>query len=185
MVTGGTVEANDASKHSGSYGCEVTPLVGYRCAGYKYAGSALTRLRQAFYFNPNSLAFTDTRYFILARNYHDDAARAVYKLTARFNNPNYQLSTKMFFDDGDESNSGNITISDDWHLIEMDWISGSPGSLQLWIDGVDQGTLSGTNSNLRVLYPALGVCEAPLYAFTGSFYLDNWRANDDGGLIGA
>jgi len=185
VVTGGSLECAAGGKHSGDYGAIVTPLRYYRAAGYRYAGT-LTRFRQAFYLDPNSIAITDTRYIAIARNYHDDASKRVFILWLNYNNPNYQISMGVADNTGDiVAESGNHNITDDWHLIETDWLAAASGYFKLWIDGVLKETLNVNNSNMRIMYPALGVCEGPAYPVTGTFLLDNWRANNDGGAIGA
>ena len=46
-------------------------------------------------------------------------------------------------------------------MVETDWKAGTPGFLNLYINGTYQNTLSANNSNNTIIYPALGVPNSP------------------------
>lgn len=184
-IDGGTIEVNDASKYAGNYGCAISPVQYYKACGIQYGGS-LAKLRQRFYIDPNSLTMTDTRSFVISRNYHDDASRVIFAINLRYAAPNYQINFGM--SDNTEAittNSGNTTLPDQWNYIESYWQAGSPGSLSVWLNGSFLSTLTATNNNCRIKYPSLGVAHWSSYAVSGTFYIDNWQGNDDGTEIGA
>jgi len=185
-VDGGTIEVNTASKNGGNYGCEITPMQNYKACGIQYT-EPLTKFRQRFYFNINGLTLSDTRSFYLARNHHFDASRILYHIGINRNGSDYRLWVGM--SDNTETiytNSGyHVFTKSAWHYIETYWQSGSPGSFALYLDGSLKETIYATNNNCRVIYPALGITYYHNYAISGSFYIDDWTANDTGDSIGA
>ena len=185
---GGSMAVNAASKYEGTYGCEISPMVGWRILGAKRINN-VSRFRQAFYLHPNAIAMSEDKYFVLGRDYHSDTTWRKYMILFRWTEAaGYQIQI------GISDNTGGIVANSSiyalptqagWNLIEMEWISGSPGSFQLWLDGVSKGTINATNNLIRLVYPSLGSVVASGGTITGSFYIDNWRANDDGTEIGA
>lgn len=188
FASGGTLEVTTGSKYAGSYGLAVSPLVNYKLAGMKRVNH-LTRFRQAFYLHPNAISIPTTRGVPFARNYHNDATDHIYSMTLGYttgtgywiecsldvNSEGYYWSSSQFVLD-------NQT---DWNLIETDWYANnSSGFFQIWINGTSKWTRSLVNGNLHINYPCIGAI-IPTYTISGSFFIDNWRANDDGSEIGA
>ena len=185
-VDGGTIEVNGSSKHNGNYGCEITGAQYSKACGIQYT-EPLTRFRQRFYFHGNNLSIADGASLYLARNYHSDASRILYAIALYRGGSTYYIYTAL--SDNSEllvGYSGDTAISmNTWNYIETDWQSGSPGSLKTYLNGAQISTISQTNNLSRVIYPALGVTHYRNHATTGSFYVDDWVANDDGSSIGA
>ena len=187
--SGGTMEVTAGSKYEGTYGCEISPLVNYRCAGAKRVNS-LTRFRQAFYFHPHGITIPTTKYFTLAREYHNDTTIVIYTIYLVYTTAlGYQIEI------GIADNTGLLTTysadyvlpsQNDWNLIETDWYAGAGGTgfFSLWIDGTFKRTLNATNDALRIMYPSIGGYYAS-GTISGSYYMDYWRANDTGDVIGA
>lgn len=185
-VDGGTIEVNVASKNGGSYGCEITPMQYYKACGLQYT-EPLSKFRQRFYFNINGLTIADGGSIFIARNHHSDASRILYAVGINRSGSDYRLDYAIA--DNTEtltSFSGNTTLNKSiWNYVEAYWQAGSPGSFAVYLNGSLLSTLTATNNNNRVIYPALGICHYHSYAISGSFYLDDWTANDDGSEIGA
>jgi hypothetical protein len=191
---GGTIEVNAASKYEGTYGIEVTPLQGagqYQRAGGAKRVTHLTRIRQAFYLHPHGVSIANDYSIKLARDYHRDASMMIYQVHLY-----YLTASGYYIYAGVANNTGGITSNSSnyllptqngWNLIEFNWTAGNPGNFQLWIDGVSKwNNTTIVNDELTVNYPALGMlaCSSTA-AVSGSIYLDYWRANDNGDLIGA
>lgn len=183
-VSGGNMQISAAAKHDGAYGCEVTPLDGYRCGGCKHVHNPAI-FRQAFWFDPNGITLEAGHYLNIARNYHYDLSQQMYTILLT-----YSAGYKIEIGIADNTFaavtwSSDYAITDDWHLIETLWQRGSPGSFQLWIDGVSKETITATNNLCFLITPGLGALRSTSIATTGTVYFDSWRANDDGSLIGA
>lgn len=188
---GGTIEVAGAAAKQGSYGCKFTPAssqtVQHAC-GAKLVRH-VPRIRQAVYIHPNAISMPSSSYIRIARNYHSDETNQHYNLCLYYDaTTHYCIQANM----GD--NSGTIAYGssyfpldqqNDWNLLEWDWYIGSPGQLRLWINGSLVWTRTATNYQNIVNYPSIGTCRASSVTFSGSYYLDYWRANDDGTLIGA
>lgn len=185
--SGGTMEVTAASHYEGTYGCEITPLQSYRLGGAKRVAS-LTRFRQAFYLHPHAVSIPTTRYIKIARNYHSDESNTIYGLFLKNISGTYYIwgavdsnTTAPEYESADYE----LDNQDDWNLIETDWYADDvAGFFKIWINGTAKWNRSVVNGNLRLMYPCLGAMYQA-YAISGSFYVDYWRANDDGSLIGA
>ena len=104
-----------------------------------------------------------------------------------------------FFITGDDDNGAwNIfditgTVTDNAHYIEVHEVratnaGSNDGTVQWWVDGVDQGTQTGLDIyNILNDYDwllRLGAMSIP-DTTSGTLYLDEFKANNDGGQIGA
>lgn len=186
-VSGGTVEVAAAAAHDGSYGVKFTPTQGYR-AWMMMACGGLRKLRQRFWIHPNSLSIATGNSFRICRNGHYDASWVAYDIGLGYASSSYYIYWNIYngtYSSTQANGSSNINITNAWHRIETYYQTGSPGSMELWLDGVSQGSVSATNPDALVNLPALGVAGGPGFTISGSFYVDSWQANDDGTLIGA
>lgn len=188
---GGTIEVSADAKYQGNYGCKFTVAnnqAAQRACGIKNV-PYVSRFRQAFYLHPHGISLADTKYIKIARNYHSDSLQMKYQIHLYYAAATgYNIQIGMSDNTGViTSNSGYYPLSNqnDWNLIETDWQAGSPGHFQLWLNGVNQETLTQTNDLVRILYPTLGTVYCTDFGAAGSYYIDYWRANDTGTLIGA
>jgi len=185
-IDGGEIEVNTYAKKGGSYGCQITPAIYSKTCGLQYT-EPLTRFRQRFWVHPNTLSLTENKSMYLARNYHSDSSRIMYAIALKNEGGDLNIWTAL----ADNSQtltaySGNVVISKTaWTMVETDWKAGTPGFLNLYINGTYQKALSANNSNNTIIYPALGVPHYHSAAISGAFYIDDWKANDDGSSIGA
>jgi hypothetical protein len=183
-----TTNSKYPSKPLGNYGCEISPKNGeYHWAwGLKNVGQ-LTRLRQAFYLHPNGVSIPTGTGFKVIRSFYPDTSKILYTVRLGYTTgTGYWLQSAAYAANDTASYSGYFALNQQtgWNLVEVDWLAAVSGYVKLWMDGSLKETISLDTSNTRTVYAALGY-GSPNSAVSGSFYLDYWRANDDGTLIGA
>jgi hypothetical protein len=185
-IEGGTAAVSATANYEGSYGLQITPRTSHMCYGAKNVPDCyMTKFRQSFWFDPNSISIGTGNYLCVARNGHADLDQMMYLLLLNWNGSSYCLSAGLADNDRYPTSwSSDFTITDAWHLVEMYWQRGTPGSLQWWIDGSDKGTLTETNDLCWVNAPCLGQGRFPSFSISGSYRFDKWRGNDDGSYIG-
>jgi hypothetical protein len=186
-VNGGTLAVNTTSKYEGTYGLSCSPINGYRSGGAKIIHDpASGKFRQRFYLNPNSISIGTGNYLCIGRNYHYDLSQQMYTILLTYTGSSYAIEIGIAdntFSAVTWSSDYNITNA--WHYIETYWQKGTPGSFQLWIDGVSKATITATNNLCWITTPGLGQLRSGSFSMSGSMYFDKWTANDDGTLIGA
>lgn len=191
---GGGMAIKTTAKYSGTWGLEATPYYVSGTYGYINGGCksihnpSSGKLRQAFYFHPHTLTMETSHYINLAANFHYDNSRMMYAVQLGFDGANFTIRSALA-DNSFALNtySGTDTLSVAWHLIEYYWQKGAPGSFQMWLDGVNLGTITDTNNLCYVNKPGIG-CNMRILSpvvTTGSVWFDRWRANDDGSVIGS
>src|SRR5262249_27387827 len=107
----------------------------------------------------------------------------------------YQLRTGVLNDSGTPVYGSYTDISDAAHMVELDWRAASAagannGSVTLWIDEVQKGTMSGIdNDQQRIDRVRLGAVSGLTAGTSGTFYLDafisrriSYIGDDLGGL---
>ena len=138
--------------------------------------NAEPRYRARFYFNPNSIAMATGDYVYLLQG--QDASNKVL-LFIQFNRSStgYQLRARAY--DSVLANYVNtpyINISNAVHSVEVDW--GNDGHLTFWIDGVQQGSLTGLNNSIYVMESVrLGAPFMAGTAISGTYYLDAFESH--------
>jgi FtsP/CotA-like multicopper oxidase with cupredoxin domain len=70
---------------------------------------------------------------------------------------------------------GWVTLASGPHTLQVDWTSGSTGTLKLSVDGTSQPTLSGSNSNLRIETAWLGLSNGTS-SNTSKAYFDSFAS---------
>lgn len=186
---GGTIEVGTAFKYEGSYGCSISPYQGnYSVMGLKRVNT-LTRFRQAFYIHPNGIVIASGGSFCIFRNYHGDNSLMIQRLRLENNvSLGYCIVGSVYANSGGtdySSSSFPLDNQTDWNLIETDWYADdASGFFKLWINGSLKWNRSVINGTLRTKYPGLGAFW-PSIAVSGSYFIDYWRANNDGSEIGA
>jgi hypothetical protein len=140
---------------------------------------AEARYRARFWFDPNGIAMA-------ANNSHDifignsGASTGVLRVEFRYDGANYQLRAALRNNASTWTNSEWVTISDTPHSIEVDWraatsTSTSNGSLTLWIDGTQRGSISGiANDTRRIENVRLGPVSGIDPSTRGVYYLDTF-----------
>lgn len=153
------------------------------------AGDTSGKLRWRFYIDPNGLTMANNDVFINTNAYGTSVAVAVANLLYTTVG-GYQIRVDIYNDAG-ALTSANYAITDAPHYVEIYLIratnsTSSDGSIQTWIDGASQGTISNIDNYDRfadfktVYFGASGVDTGT----RGVFYLDELIVNNDGSEIG-
>lgn len=187
LVKGGTMEITPAAALFGSIGLAVTPLAGYTMFGICETGTRLSRFRQAFLFDPNSISLDTGTYIHIAANCK--SAEQVYKIAMRNTSGTWAIGANALSDADANNWTSWYTITNNPHSIEVDWkASSAPGAddgfISLLIDGLLKEEKTGIdNDTKRVGFPGIGCCQVPPTGYAGTYYLDYWRGNSDGSLM--
>jgi RHS repeat-associated protein len=146
--------------------------------------SAEPRYRARFYFHPNSISMTsgNAHYIFVGRN---TASLEVLRVEFRYYNSAYQIRTNIRNDSTGYSNSSWYTMSNAWHVIEIDWKASSAagannGYITLWIDGAQQGSVTGIDNDTRRVDEArLGPLSGIDTSTRGTEYFDAFESRRD------
>lgn len=189
LTCGPKLEVLAAAAHSGSFGLSVTPVSNSYLFGYGYhaiaKGSAQYRFRMRFYLHPNSISMsTMSQGLRISRQASIEYPWAGYTIWLSWGGSSYDISFRGFNGSHDEVSMGtssNYNISNAWHRIEMAYIAAVSGSVQVWVDGISIGTISGDNRNAAISAPSFGVCFPATTGIvtSGSFYMDDIIITDD------
>jgi len=176
------------------YGMSVNFPGGTTTAKYAVKNIALStnNCRARFYFDPNT--FTLIQYvnnWIFSASSHV-TGYSVFRANIKWDTQPYHILVESSDDAGGTHGSANKTITDAPHCIEISTVRATTnisadGTCQLWIDGVDQGTITGIDN--YDLFPTIDRVNVGFYAGgnvgqSGTYYLDEVIVNDTGTLIG-
>ena len=133
--------------------------------------------RARFYFDPNSIGMAsgDSHYIFWGYN---PSSGDVFRMNFRYWAGNYQLQAFTYLDGGSVRATPWQTLSDEAHFVELDWQAGSgvgadDGQMTLWIDGVEQASLSGLdNDTQRGEFVRLGAIAGVDNGTRGTYYFD-------------
>jgi RHS repeat-associated protein len=147
-----------------------------------YTPANETRYRARFYFDPNSITMADgdSHYIFYAYN---SASTSMMRLQFNRSAGTYRLRANAIKDDGVTwLNTNYATISDAPHVIEFEWwaasaAGASDGGLNLWIDGILQGTLVGIDNDAQNINQIrLGAVSGIDAGTSGTEYFDAFEA---------
>jgi hypothetical protein len=150
----------------------------------KNLASAEPRFRARLAFDPNSIVMADGNAHYLAIGYDavSTTPLAVFNLDFRFFSGAYQIRLRQQ-DDSQATRSTNwVNISDAPHTIELEWwvatsVGANNGGLTLWIDGIQQGSLSGIdNDTRRIERLRLGAASSIDAGTQGTYYVDGFES---------
>lgn len=160
--------------------------------------AASKTIRFAFYIEPSHLTMASGDMFQIIRLL--DAATTVARVYLRYSVGNYYIAVSAQDDSVSENyigTSSGFSLGDnDRHLIEVDlFCAANPGdddgTIQLWFDGVSQGSETGLDNDtletdtLRFGAPAgIDAGTGDDESFHAVFYMDSLRVNNTGGIIG-
>jgi hypothetical protein len=114
-----------------------------------------TRYHASFWFDPNSIIMANNDSHIILSGFSaGPGSVGVVQMTLRFSNNQYQLQARLVNDSTSYASTAWFTLSDAPHLIELDWRAATApgnndGGLTLWLDGVQQASLSGVDNDTR------------------------------------
>lgn len=190
------VSAATAAAKFGTYGLSAT-ISGTTILDARRDTVQATKLRYRFYVDPNSVSMVEGDSFTIS--YVMQGAVGFLTLLSfqlRYLSGSYNISAKCINDAAADVLNDSANISDDWHYIEFYEVQAatnvsSDGTCQWWIDGVDQGTITGID-NFNVMSDQVwrfkwGVDGSNGAGETdsGTVYFDAMKGNNDGGTIGA
>ena len=142
------------------------------------------RYRARFRFDPNGFdpgeaaAHLRTRLFIA---FQEAPSQRLATVVLRRMGGQYALSVRVRRDDGTRASTPFVNVTDAPHTVEIDWRRSSAagandGGLDLWIDGVAQGTLSGLDNDAgQVDFTRLGALSVKSGA-AGTLYFDGFES---------
>ncbi len=138
--------------------------------------NAEPRYHARFYFNPNSIAMATGDYDYILQGYSGTANTNILRVQFTRNSVGYQLRARAY--DSVLANWVNtpyVTISNTVHYVEADW--GNDGHLSFWVDGAQQGSLTGINNNIYTMDSVrLGSTYLSAAATSGTFYIDAFES---------
>jgi hypothetical protein len=142
--------------------------------------NAETRYRARFYFDPNSILMTDgnAHYIFAGRD-----VSVTFQVDFRIFGGLYQIRLRHYNDSASVQSSNWVSISDAPHFIEMEWwaantIGANNGGVNLWVDGVPSGSLTGSdNDTRRIDHVDLGAISSLDAGTLGSYYIDAFESH--------
>ena len=153
LSDGGDLSASPSAAMLGSYGLQAVIDDNNPLYVTDDTPSAEARYRARFYFDPSSITMSngDTLYLLYG---HAGTSTAVLRIDFRFYNSSYQLRASQITDGATWRNTNWFNIEKSPHFIELDWRAATApgandGGLSLWIDGVEQTPLTGTDNDTR------------------------------------
>ena len=190
QIGGGDLSVATAAKLHGSYGLSV--LINDTGALWvrKDFASPNTRFRCRVYIDPNGLTMANGDEFVILDTYKAAGASLTFRLSLVRSGGIYYVFVVDRTDDAWNKLSANQGLTDEPHYIEVDWQASSAplannGTFSIWVDGIDVQTVTGIDSDTgEVSQVYLGVTSGLDAGTSGTFYLDDFRCNSDGGLIG-
>lgn len=110
---------------------------------------------------------------------------AIFRTELIYENGLYKLRPRIMKDNSSVVTGSKYTISNDWHVIELEWQGASApaandGFLSFWIDGVLMGTISGVDNDTHRLDQArLGATSGLDAGTLGSMFFDQFESRRD------
>lgn len=193
VVDGGDLSVHEDAAMGGSHGLKcVIDDSNLLYGQWNFVDASVEHLRFRFYIDPNGLTMdkADSFYFMEANH----SSGYVLDLSFLFTNESEYAVFMYVYEDGGGNTGwiGQNVITDAAHYVEVHVERASSnvasdGRVRLWIDGELKRTESGVDNydimdNLdAMLLGPLGSIDATI---SGTLYLDEFRANDDGSEIG-
>lgn len=143
--------------------------------------NAEPRYRARFYFDPNTIAMANNDAHIMFYGY-TGTSTTMLRIEFRSSSGAYQLRAGLKNDADAWLSTNYVTISDAPHAIEFDWraataAGANDGGLTFWIDGVQQGNLTGVDNDLaRVDRARLGPANSIDAGTRGTYYFDTFES---------
>lgn len=188
---GGRLSASNDSANEGSWGMEAE--ISSTTAIYGQVDFAdKTRLRIGYYFHPNSVSMSDGDDFYLTI----DSVQADYVIRLKKSGTDYKLYAGQYDDSSTWQFTGEATLSNAWHWIEVDFErSSGPGNddgrVRVWIDpgsppfGSPDVSKTDIDDDTRDYDDAqIGAAGSIEETVEGTIYFDYIVINDDGSEIG-
>jgi uncharacterized repeat protein (TIGR01451 family) len=180
----GDLSVSSQSAHTGAYGLQA--LMDNTATLYAVDASPAgeTRYRARFHFHPNSLVMNNNTAHFIFDGYNEYYQTAVFRLELLYESGAYKLRPRILRDSWGYTNGNKYTISNDWHVIEIEWqTSSAPGAnngyLSLWIDDTLVGTIANVDNDEkhnRLDEARLGATCGVDSTTSGTTYFDNFES---------
>ncbi|HRJ57207.1 MAG TPA: hypothetical protein PLV64_13040 [Anaerolineales bacterium] len=110
--------------------------------------------RARFYFDPNSIAMGNNTAHYILDGYNAYGNWMIFRLELLYENGQYKLRPRVMNDDWTGVIGSKYPISDDWHVVEIEWKrasapSANDGFFSLWIDETLVETISNVDNDER------------------------------------
>lgn len=153
---------------------------------------ASNEIRLRMYIDPNGLTMASEDSFVVMQMGLSVSPWLLLRLYLRYYGTQYQIRCTAY-GDGGYAHQAEEAISDAEHYVEVHVVrattnSSADGETQWWVDGVAQEHWSDIdNYDIFALLSKIliGAADSLDAGTSGTFYLDEIKANDDGGEIGA
>jgi PKD repeat protein len=130
---------------------------------------------QRFYYDPNGIVMAnlDTHHFMKGVGVSGEVLR----MYQYYYNGSYYLSAQAYDSGAGWRSTPGFALSDERHYIEIAWQSGASGSLELYVDGELEHSISGlANSGQTIEAVWLGPYAGLDGGTVGSYYLDAFES---------
>ena len=141
-----------------------------------------TRYRARFYFDPNSIPMAIGDAHLLLMGSSSNGTVQVLQLELRFQATGYEVRALLFSDTKVWISTSWFPLSDAPHALELDWRASTAagannGGLTFWIDGVQQGDLTGVdNDTRRIDQVRLGPVSGVDNGTRGTYFFDAFES---------
>jgi hypothetical protein len=153
--------------------------------------STTGKLRARFYIDPNSLTMANSDNFSMFEVWA--TAGLILRLVLRYiTGSGYNIRSTFYNDTGGSTTVDHAVFTDAPHYIEVNIVRATTnvsadGSMQLWIDDLDQGITGNVDNydrfvNFRTL--SIGAILSVDVGTSGIFFVDEIIVNNDGSEIG-
>jgi RHS repeat-associated protein len=151
-IDSGDLFTSSASAYQSNYGLQalIDDTVVLKAVDSSPANE--TQYRARFYFDPNSLAMNNNSTHFILDGYNTFYNAIPFRLELLYESGTYKLRPRVMKDDWGYTNGSKYSISNDWHVIEIDWkqstsAGANNGYLSLWIDGTLVGTIANVDND--------------------------------------
>jgi hypothetical protein len=153
-----------------------------------------SKLRYRLYFDPNTLTMASGDSFSVVRILQNGGGYStIQTITLGWSSGGGYVLYMNLRNDANAVTTDSCSITDAPHYIEVyetiaTGVAANDGTFQWWVDGADQGAVTGIDNynrmgdqNWSVILTATGMAAGT----SGTLFFDDLKANDDGGTIGA
>lgn len=188
-VTGAGSLCSDCNDYGASV---VTANAGSSGYGRKTQADTTRHYRLRFYLDPNTLTMAGADSFTCCRIASSFGGNVVADVYLQYDGANYEFDGAVYDDAAAATGFTATDITDAPHWVEVYVLRAetnvsSDGELTWWIDGTEIESVTGLDNYdlfLGMTETQLGAVAGVDAGTSGTFYVDELEANDDGGPIG-
>lgn len=187
VSVGGDLSVETTAKLHGTYGlsCLVDDATDMYVKDETPADETTYRVR--FYIDPNGFSMTNGQSFVILQTYGSGFANSIQIKLQYTDATGYNILANAFKDDDDTTTVWKNGVSDAPHCVEVYWKAATgagqnDGYIEIFIDGVSEGSEDTVDNDTRKVDTVK--FGAMFKVGSGTFFLDDFASNDDGGEIG-